>query len=1366
MARSGPSSTADWSDAALRYPLHRAVQYYSPEGSNHPTDPSLLLLHQPTSVSIRSPNRNVLGSWTWHDRTAVLLRRMARPANAAADDGSSDDGISPRPVLLLYPPNSAETRPCYPTGAARLLFNEDDADRRRGGPGGIGGLWTLLRSRSSLERIRITAGIAFPDHPRHVELLADLSDTCKGWGRRAIVDDVFVGSDLPRRKRKRRDRDEAHAWRLRFSDEATANAWRDVLTDALSSSSAAEAAVEERWQQQQLQQLQHRIMAASATNISTTSGNNQSSRTYELRSGRSRTTSPQQQPRRHHHHQQQHRIVSASATTRSTANGDNQSSRTSERRGGGNDAASTSVDDLALCLHFALSCCKCCAVPIACMVWIGILLLALAGSLRSSNDPEYDYYYRVKEVDDAATTVGSLDSDCHDDGDGDGDDGVDKNTTDWWIASDELEDMTTTPKPWGVYFYEAVGDFFNTTRGGDLCDQDSICEEAFMPPPPPQQTLYRNGVEFLSINADLFTSFDIWLAALSCMVLLVATSSLFHQASPTVSKVLWKCRHWVSFAFYLAFAAVLAHDSYVNQWTMPLRYGLYWNGWIQSVSGAAFLLLGKAPLKKALGLPRTPISPARAASAGVSGCIVTMAVPLCFCSRYKSTQGQGEVAMLLGVGAILSFFVGLYFLGRALRHVTAFGGIPVGMYLHRASLLPARFCYSVLSLVGDATHAACSFLLRSISFVRMHIVVPILQTLSPCRDCFLDFICSVGNLAETILTHFIAIGCRIGQDTAKIIMQCITFTCLNVIEPLLQTLSAYGDCLFDFVCAAGSLAWTILADLVTVGLRIGQETERIIVQCINFVGLNVIEPALRALSAYGDCFSDFLGAVGNLAGTICTHFVTVGRRVALIIAKPLLDAMIGLLGHIVDGVIFFCRQMQTLLSSILYFAVERIFVPTFRRLCTAAGFLFSRCLVPTLSFVRRAIAETAKFANKAVATIAGPFVKKYWQLIPAGLVLNGSFIFAKASLESLSKGLLVPAIEHALGSWALLLIGLTILDVVLTAADGNLLRQHVVISDSVLRHVDLYLGYAVKKMVLSGWHALSTFLKLFLHSIDIIIRGGFRSLWAILRCVYDKVLMPLSRSAREAFSIVWNSPYLCILCSMGTLYAVYLHRNSKIHFHAVALATGTTSLLVALFHTVATLPASSLSSPPVSLTTTFLRETYEPLFAMESTAARALACWCFCCLIKLTRRQVRLKVFALPALYFYLSGLASIDLMRVFAISYMIWFALSMIVDRYEEEQRRLVAEAFPSFQAVYGRNNGRPSAGNASQTQGLTRYEQSECCICLENLNECRSNNAVLPCGHEFHDACIRNWLSNKSRCPICRRAAFGVDRVLEIAF
>ena len=40
------------------------------------------------------------------------------------------------------------------------------------------------------------------------------------------------------------------------------------------------------------------------------------------------------------------------------------------------------------------------------------------------------------------------------------------------------------------------------------------------------------------------------------------------------------------------------------------------------------------------------------------------------------------------------------------------------------------------------------------------------------------------------------------------------------------------------------------------------------------------------------------------------------------------------------------------------------------------------------------------------------------------------------------------------------------------------------------------------------------------------------------------------------------------------------------------------------------------------------------------------------------------------------------------------------------------------------------------------------------------------LPCGHRFHSACIGEWLQRQTRCPLCRRAVYGMDRVLEIVF
>ena len=41
-----------------------------------------------------------------------------------------------------------------------------------------------------------------------------------------------------------------------------------------------------------------------------------------------------------------------------------------------------------------------------------------------------------------------------------------------------------------------------------------------------------------------------------------------------------------------------------------------------------------------------------------------------------------------------------------------------------------------------------------------------------------------------------------------------------------------------------------------------------------------------------------------------------------------------------------------------------------------------------------------------------------------------------------------------------------------------------------------------------------------------------------------------------------------------------------------------------------------------------------------------------------------------------------------------------------------------------------------------------------------------MLPCGHCFHSDCIGHWLQREARCPLCRQAAHGIDRVLEIMF
>ena len=47
------------------------------------------------------------------------------------------------------------------------------------------------------------------------------------------------------------------------------------------------------------------------------------------------------------------------------------------------------------------------------------------------------------------------------------------------------------------------------------------------------------------------------------------------------------------------------------------------------------------------------------------------------------------------------------------------------------------------------------------------------------------------------------------------------------------------------------------------------------------------------------------------------------------------------------------------------------------------------------------------------------------------------------------------------------------------------------------------------------------------------------------------------------------------------------------------------------------------------------------------------------------------------------------------------------------------------------------------------TSFEHDPTCIvCLEEMEEAR----VLPCGHYFHAACLKNWMQEFDNCPTCR--------------
>ncbi|CAN0003737.1 unnamed protein product, partial [Discosporangium mesarthrocarpum] len=69
------------------------------------------------------------------------------------------------------------------------------------------------------------------------------------------------------------------------------------------------------------------------------------------------------------------------------------------------------------------------------------------------------------------------------------------------------------------------------------------------------------------------------------------------------------------------------------------------------------------------------------------------------------------------------------------------------------------------------------------------------------------------------------------------------------------------------------------------------------------------------------------------------------------------------------------------------------------------------------------------------------------------------------------------------------------------------------------------------------------------------------------------------------------------------------------------------------------------------------------------------------------------------------------------------------------------------------GRERG---MGEGTGGQGLTDRDHDMCAICLDAYEEGEALTA-LPCRHAFHTACIRPWLTTKSRlCPMCKGEAF----------
>mmetsp|Transcript_120503 Transcript_120503/g.213142 ORF Transcript_120503/g.213142 Transcript_120503/m.213142 type:complete len:278 (+) Transcript_120503:122-955(+) len=63
----------------------------------------------------------------------------------------------------------------------------------------------------------------------------------------------------------------------------------------------------------------------------------------------------------------------------------------------------------------------------------------------------------------------------------------------------------------------------------------------------------------------------------------------------------------------------------------------------------------------------------------------------------------------------------------------------------------------------------------------------------------------------------------------------------------------------------------------------------------------------------------------------------------------------------------------------------------------------------------------------------------------------------------------------------------------------------------------------------------------------------------------------------------------------------------------------------------------------------------------------------------------------------------------------------------------------------------------NLPVTSATTSSEESECPICLLEINQGDKVRQLAICGHTFHRSCIDLWLLRRADCPLCKRDVRG---------
>ena len=92
------------------------------------------------------------------------------------------------------------------------------------------------------------------------------------------------------------------------------------------------------------------------------------------------------------------------------------------------------------------------------------------------------------------------------------------------------------------------------------------------------------------------------------------------------------------------------------------------------------------------------------------------------------------------------------------------------------------------------------------------------------------------------------------------------------------------------------------------------------------------------------------------------------------------------------------------------------------------------------------------------------------------------------------------------------------------------------------------------------------------------------------------------------------------------------------------------------------------------------------------------------------------------------------------------------VQERMAELERQMVAAQ---------RQNREAEKRMAAEKQQQKHAQRTECPMCLEELRDCPTIKALVPCGHSLCGDCADAHVAGRGKCPVCVTAVVDCMRV-----